>query len=93
VRRLTSDPARRYRIPGRGIIAPGKWADLLLFDPAKVGISGLKKIADLPGGGARMTRTPLGVHGVWVNGLQVFDGLQYSSQPDAAGRVLRIFDS
>jgi N-acyl-D-amino-acid deacylase len=94
-RRLTSDPARRYRIPDRGTIAPGKWADLLLFDPSKVGISSLRKSSDLPGGGARMTRAPLGVHGVWVNGLQVFDGVQYSaSRPhDGPGQVLRTFDS
>lgn len=93
VRRLTSDPARRYRIRDRGVIAPGKWADMVLFDAAKVGISPLQKQSDLPGGGTRMTRAPLGVHGVWVNGLQVFDGLTYSSLHDGPGRVLRIFDS
>ncbi len=93
VRRLTSDPARRYRIPQRGTIETGKWADLLLFDPSSIGISGLQRKRDLPGGGTRMTRAPVGLHGVWVNGLCVFDGMKYSSQPDGAGRVLRIFDS
>jgi N-acyl-D-aspartate/D-glutamate deacylase len=93
VRRLTSDPARRYRIPDRGTIEVGKWADLLLFDPRRVGLSNLQRVKDLPGGGTRMMRTPIGVHGVWVNGLQVFDGVKYSSQPDGSGRVLRIFDS
>ena len=94
VRRLTSDPARRYRIPRRGSLEPGNWADFVLFDPATVGISGLQKKNDLPGGGKRMVRTPIGVHGVWVNGLQVFDGAKYSSRHDAGpGRVLRIFDS
>jgi len=93
VRRLTSDPARRYRIPERGSIEPGKWADLVLFDPAKVGISGLQRRNDLPAGGTRMVRTPVGVHGVWVNGLQVFDGLQYSLRDHGPGRVIRIFDS
>jgi N-acyl-D-aspartate/D-glutamate deacylase len=93
VRRLTSDPARKYRIPERGVIAPGYWADLLLFDPSKVGISSLEKHHDLPGGGTRMMRAPLGVHGVWVNGLQVFDGVKYSFLPDGAGRVLRAFAS
>src|SRR3954454_16875837 len=73
VRRLTSDPARKYRIPGRGEIAPGNAADLLLFDPSKVGISSLKKTKDLPGGGPRMVRDPVGVHGVWVNGVRVSD--------------------
>jgi len=93
VRRLTGDPARKYRIPQRGQIAPGNWADLLLFDPAKVGVSSLVRTNDLPGGGTRMVRTPLGVHGVWVNGLQVFDGVKYSSGPDGPGRVLRAFES
>lgn len=93
VRRLTSDPARRYRIPDRGTIEAGKWADLLLFDPRRVGLSALQRVKDLPGGGSRMMRAPLGVHGVWVNGLQVFDGVKYSLQPDGPGRVLRIFDS
>src|SRR5688572_17077509 len=93
VRRLTSDPARKYRIADRGLIAPGKWADLLLFDPARVGVSALTRQRDLPGGGARMIRSPLGVHGVWVNGLQVFDGVKYSPRPDGPGRVLRAFES
>jgi len=94
VRRLTSDPARRYRIPRRGSLEPGNWADFVLFDPASVGISGLQRRNDLPGGGRRMVRTPIGVHGVWVNGLQVFDGAKYSSRhDDGPGRVLRIFDS
>jgi hypothetical protein len=94
VRRLTSDPARRYRIPQRGSIELGNWADFVLFDPATVGISGLQKKNDLPGGGRRMVRAPVGVYGVWVNGLQVFDGSEYSSRhDDGPGRVLRIFDS
>src|SRR3954467_5600689 len=94
VRRLTSDPARKYRIPGRGTIQVGAHADLLLFDPATVGISGLQKTNDLPGGGTRMMRSPIGVHGVWVNGTQVFDGVKYASRPnDGPGQVLRIFDS
>src|SRR5438874_7601744 len=74
VRRLTSDPASKYRIPGRGRIAPGYKADMLLFDPTTVGISALRRVKDLPGGGARMVRDPVGVHGVWVNGVRVFDG-------------------
>ncbi len=93
VRRLTSDPARKYRIPMRGTIAPGMWADLLLFSPQEIGISPLIKRADLPGGGARMIRTPRGVHGVWVNGLQVFDGMQYPAPQLGPGHVLRTFDA
>ena len=92
VRRLTSDPARKYRIPERGRIALGQWADLLLFEPAKVGITGLERVADLPGGGSRMIRKPRGVHGVWVNGLRVFDGEKYIRRQSGPGAVIRTFD-
>jgi N-acyl-D-amino-acid deacylase len=88
VRRLTSDPARKYRIAGRGVLAPGYKADMVLFDPAKVGISPLRRVKDLPGGGTRMLRDPLGVHGVWVNGVQVHDGRRYTMD-HGPGEVLR----
>jgi N-acyl-D-aspartate/D-glutamate deacylase len=93
VRRLTSDPARKYRIPRRGTIAPGQWADLLLFDPAKVGISPLERRRDLPAGGTRMIRRPVGVHGVWVNGTRVFDGTNHCAGERRPGCVLRTFDA
>ena len=93
VRRLTSDPAGKYRIPGRGRIAPGYGADLLLFDPKTVGISPLERVADLPGGGTRMIRRPQGVAGVWVNGEQVFDGQRSPLLAAGPGRVLDRFDA
>jgi len=92
VRRLTSDPARKYRIPKRGLIASGYAADILLFDPQTVGLSPLEKKADLPGGGTRMIRTPRGVHGVWVNGLQVHDGVKYIRRQCGPGEVIKNFD-
>jgi len=92
VRRLTSDPAARYRIPGRGTITAGAAADLLLFDPAQVGVSPLRRAPDLPGGGTRMLRDPAGVHGVWVNGVQVHDGKSYIPVGDRGpGQVLTQF--
>jgi N-acyl-D-aspartate/D-glutamate deacylase len=93
VRRLTSDPARKYRIPQRGRIAPGYFADLLLFDPSQVGITNLQRVSDLPGGGTRMIRSPRGVHGVWVNGLCVFDGAKYIRRQPGPGSVIKNFDS
>ena len=89
----TSDAADKYRIPDRGRIAPGAWADLLLFDPATVGLSGLQRVADLPGGGRRMIRRPQGVHGVWVNGVQVHDGGDYVPLEAGPGAVLDSFNS
>jgi len=92
VRRLTSDPAQKYRIPGRGRIAPGYGADLLLFDPRSVGVSPLERVADLPGGGSRMIRRPKGVAGVWVNGEQVFDGRRTLPLDAGPGKVLDRFE-
>ena len=89
VRRLTSDPARKYRIAGRGLLAPGYQADMVLFDPASVGVSPLRRVKDLPGGGTRMVRDPVGVHGVWVNGAQVYDGGRYTALERGPGQVLR----
>jgi N-acyl-D-aspartate/D-glutamate deacylase len=91
VRRLTSDPAAKYRIPDRGRIEPGAWADLLLFDPACVGVSALERRNDLPAGGWRMTRRPEGVHGVWVNGRQIHDGRDYLCLESGPGHVLTEF--
>lgn len=89
IRRLTSAPAEIYGIRGRGRIARGFAADLLLFDPDSVGVGRARRIADLPGGGGRMIRDPLGVHGVWVNGTPVFDGKEYVPVTRTPGRLLR----
>jgi N-acyl-D-aspartate/D-glutamate deacylase len=89
VRRLTGDPARKYRIAQRGEIREGYGADFVLFDPRSVGLSPLERVADLPGGGTRMIRRPLGVHGVWVNGTRVHDGKAYASLARGPGKLLR----
>jgi N-acyl-D-amino-acid deacylase len=68
VKKLTSDPARVFGIRNRGALKPGYHADLLLFDPAKVGRGPKHRVNDLPGGHARLSTAALGVHGVWVNG-------------------------
>ena len=93
IRRLTSDPAHRFRIPDRGRLVEGAPADLLLFDPATVGISRPRTLRDLPGGGSRMVRDPQGVHGVWVNGVQVHDGRDYVVLDRGPGQVLDRFDA
>ena len=90
IRRITSLPAQLYGIAERGEIAPGKFADLLLFDPAEVGRGALRRVDDLPGGESRLIREPCGVHGVWVNGTGVFDGRGYRDVPPP-GHVLDRF--
>ena len=90
-RRLTSHQAGLYGIPDRGRIAVGACADLLLFDPATVGISAARRVNDLPGGGPRTLRDPLGVHGVFVNGVRVFNGTVYEQLDKGPGQVLDRF--
>src|SRR5712671_1246339 len=91
VRRLTSHQARLYGIPDRGRIALGACADLLLFDPSTVGISPPRRVNDLPGGGARTLRDPIGVYGMFVNGVRVFDGQHYTHLDKGPGQVLDRF--
>ena len=93
IRRITSEPADRFRIPERGRLAVGLPADLLLFDPLTVGISKPLPLQDLPGGGTRMVRKATGVHGVWVNGVKVHDGQDYVAHEHGPGKVLDHFNS
>jgi N-acyl-D-aspartate/D-glutamate deacylase len=92
IRRLTSEPADRFRIPERGRLQVGAPADMLLFDPARVGISAAFTQCDLPGGAPRKVRVPLGVHGVWVNGTQVHDGRSHVRLERGPGAVLDRFN-
>jgi N-acyl-D-amino-acid deacylase len=73
VRRLTSQSASIFGMPGRGRLREGYAADLLLFDPAAVGRGPSRRVFDLPGGAPRLNTDALGVQGVWVNGRQVAD--------------------
>jgi len=93
IRRLTSHPADLYGIPNRGRLAVGAQADLLLFDPATVGVSPAERVADLPGGGRRTIRRPTGVHGVFCNGIRTFDGKDYARHAKGPGQVLDRFNS
>ena len=36
IRKMTSLPARTFGIRGRGLLREGNWADIVIFDPAKV---------------------------------------------------------
>jgi N-acyl-D-aspartate/D-glutamate deacylase len=91
VRKLTSIPATIYGIKGRGRLAEGYAADLLLFDPATVAPSKPLRRADLPGGHTRVTRSPIGVAGVWVNGTRLFENGEELPVTRAPGKVLRDF--
>lgn len=93
IRRLTSHPADLYGIPDRGRLVVGAQADMLLFDPATVGVTPAERVADLPGGGRRTIRRPTGVHGVFCNGVKTFDGRDYVRHAKGPGHVLDRFNA
>lgn len=77
VRRMTSLPARQFRLADRGVIAPGAFADLVLFDPATIADAATF---------ANPKRPSLGIASVWVNGAEVWDGAAATAA--RPGRVL-----
>ena len=88
IRRVTRRQAGLYGMTDRGRSAVGAHADLLLFDPASVAVSPARRVNDLPGGGPRTIRDPAGVHGVFVNGTGVFDGMDYVAHAKGPGCLL-----
>ncbi len=81
VRRMTSASAQRFNITDRGVIEPGKMADLVVFDP--------KKIAETPAVGSRPAGRPEGIDHLFINGVHAVEHGRYISGV-RAGRVLRL---
>jgi len=78
VRKMTSWPATRMRLAGRGSIAVGNWADVTIFDLASLDD---RATYDEP------TRSPTGIEWVLVNGVVVVDQGRYTGA--RPGHVLR----
>ena len=90
---MTSTVADAYRIKDRGRIAPGAWADLMLFDPSTVARGPKRRVNDLPTGASRLDTPAVGLHGVWVNGVRAVDPRGVINDCGRPGRVLREFAS
>ncbi|TMA57781.1 MAG: amidohydrolase [Deltaproteobacteria bacterium] len=87
IQRLTSEPAHLFGLDDRGVIAPGKAADLVVFDPRTVAAGDKEMLYDLPGEEGRFVQQAQGVHWVIVNGTVLFAEGQHSGA--LPGRVLR----
>lgn len=70
VKKQTNEPAALYGLSDRGLLAPGKRADINLIDLGKLAISRPQVRYDLPAGGARIVQTTTGYAGTFVAGVQ-----------------------
>ncbi len=87
VRQLTDVPARLYGLAGRGRIAEGWHADLVVFDPDTVSPGPVHTRYDLPADAGRLYGEAIGVASVIVNGAEVVaDGRFTDARP---GHLLR----
>jgi N-acyl-D-aspartate/D-glutamate deacylase len=77
VRKMTGDPCRRVGLVDRGRVAPGSYADVVLFDATRVGD---RATYEAP------WAFPDGVHAVLVNGQLALD--EGSPTGLRAGRVV-----
>jgi N-acyl-D-amino-acid deacylase len=69
--RITGHPATVYALEGRGVVEPGSVADLVAFDPERIGTTGPSRVADLPGGADRLVAKGTGIEAVWVAGTPI----------------------
>jgi N-acyl-D-aspartate/D-glutamate deacylase len=87
VRRLTFDSALAFGIYDRGLLQPGKAADIVVFDPDTVQPRKSEVVHDLPNNGWRVRALADGIHYTVVNGeVLMEDGKPTGATP---GRVLR----
>ena len=78
VRKMTSAVAERLSIHDRGLLMPGMFADVVVFDPATIADRATYE---------QPKQLSVGVRDVWVNGIQGYrDGRHTGAKP---GRALR----
>ncbi len=87
IQMITDEPARLFGLRGRGRVAEGYHADIVVFDPDKIGSEDATLVKDLPGGAARLTAGSTGIVRVLVNGTEtVADGVATGATP---GHLIR----
>jgi N-acyl-D-aspartate/D-glutamate deacylase len=87
VARITSHPAEVFGLKDRGNLKPGYAADIVIFDPQRVGTGRSSLVRDLPAQQARLIRESEGIYTVIVNGSPILEGGQPTGE--TPGQVLR----
>jgi N-acyl-D-aspartate/D-glutamate deacylase len=72
VQLLSGQQADIFGLADRGYLRPGGYADVVAFNPDTIAPGPLRRVADLPGGGDRLTADqPSGIGHVLVNGTPI----------------------
>lgn len=91
VHQLTQRPAEMFGITDRGVLAEGRPADVVVFDPKTVAPGPLKRVYDLPAGADRLVSEASGIDAVIVNGRLIRQGNKdvVAADDKLPGRLLR----
>jgi N-acyl-D-amino-acid deacylase len=87
VHHLTGRPASIFGLTDRGLLAVGRPADIVVFDPQTVHAGPLKRLDDLPARAERLVSYPVGIQAVYVNGTRL--AAPHAKQGKPSGRLLR----
>jgi N-acyl-D-amino-acid deacylase len=87
VRKMTSFPAQRFGLMDRGVLRPGAWADVVVFDLARVRDRATNLYPHTYPFENYPHRYPEGIDYVFVNGVLVVEGERHTGA--LPGRVLR----
>jgi N-acyl-D-aspartate/D-glutamate deacylase len=87
IHKMTDHPARLYGLRGRGRIAEGWFADLVVFDPERIASEPARARTDLPANGERLYAEARGVKHLFVNGRAVVTDDRFTG--DLGGTLLR----
>jgi N-acyl-D-aspartate/D-glutamate deacylase len=87
VHAMTGKVADLFGLRDRGTLVEGAHADIVVFDPERIGSGPATLAHDLPGGSARMVAASTGITRVYVNGVEtVVHGEATGARPGTALR-------
>jgi len=87
IRKLTHDNAAAWEMTGRGLLAEGYQADILLFEEDRIRPLLPTVETDLPGGARRLVQKAEGIRATMVNGAVAFENGEATGA--RAGTVLK----
>ncbi len=89
VHKLTQEPAELFGFADRGVLRPGAFADVVVFDPETVAPGPLRRTRDFPADTERLTADqPSGMRHVLVNGVATRLDEQQADAANRPGRVV-----